>query len=58
MMPADRSLHIARSGTRSSIIWSFGMAGRLSTDEIISATTQAGYQLGQMRPQLDAIAAQ
>lgn len=46
------------SGTRSSIIWSFGMAGRLSTDEIISATTKAGYQLGQMRPQLDAIAAQ
>jgi hypothetical protein len=34
------------------------MAGRLSTDEIISATTKAGYQLGQMRPQLDAIAAQ
>jgi len=44
------------SGTRCSIIWSFGQVGRLSTDEIIAATTRAGYDLGALRPQLDALA--
>ena len=46
------------SGTRSSIIWSLGQAGDLSSDEIIAATSQAGYDLRGLRPQLDAIAAQ
>ena len=45
------------SGTRSSVIWSLGQAGNLSTDEILAATAQAGYQLDQLRPALDAMAA-
>lgn len=45
------------SGTRCSIIWSLGQVGALSTDEIIAATTRAGYDLGALRPQLDALAA-
>lgn len=44
------------SGTRSSIVWAFGQAGHLSADDILSATTAAGYDLGGMRPQLDALA--
>lgn len=46
------------SGTRSSVIWSLGQAGHLSTDQILAATAQAGYQLDQLRPALDAMAAQ
>ena len=45
------------SGTRSSVIWSLGQAGHLNTDEILAATAQAGYQLDQLRPALDAMAA-
>lgn len=44
------------SGTRSSIVWSLGQAGRLPTDDIIAATASAGYELSGMRPQLDALA--
>ena len=44
------------SGTRSSIVWSLYQAGKLSTDEIIGATSNAGYDLGHLAPQLDALA--
>ena len=44
------------SGTRSSIVWSYGQVGQLSTDKIIAATTQAGYDLGGMRAALDRMA--
>lgn len=46
------------SGTRSSIVWSLGHAGDIPSDEIIAATTQAGYDLRGLHPQLEAIAAQ
>ncbi|MEM1079843.1 MAG: TIGR01244 family sulfur transferase [Pseudomonadota bacterium] len=46
------------SGTRSAILWAFAIAGRVATDDILSALSQAGYQLEGMRPQLDALAAQ
>lgn len=46
------------SGTRSSIVWSLASAGTMPTDDIIAATAAAGYDLGGMRPQLDALAAQ
>ncbi len=49
------TLAYCASGTRSSIVWSLGQAGQLSTDEIIAATTAAGYDLGGMRAQLDAL---
>jgi len=41
------------SGTRSSILWSLAQAGRLPTDEILSATARAGYDLSALRPRLD-----
>jgi len=46
------------SGTRSSIVWSLGQAGDIASDEIISATSQAGYDLRGLHPQLEMIAAQ
>ncbi|WP_439155141.1 TIGR01244 family sulfur transferase [Yoonia sp.] len=45
------------SGTRSSIVWSLASAGTMPTDDIIAATAAAGYALGGMRSQLDALAA-
>ncbi|APZ51276.1 TIGR01244 family sulfur transferase [Salipiger abyssi] len=47
-----------RSGTRSSIVWAMGQAGKMETDAILSAATKAGYQLDGLRPTLDALAAQ
>ncbi|TNC73876.1 TIGR01244 family sulfur transferase [Rubellimicrobium roseum] len=41
------------SGTRSSILWSLAQAGRMPTDEILSATARAGYDLSALRPRLD-----
>jgi len=43
------------SGTRSSIVWSYMQAKDMSADDIIAATGAAGYDLGGMRGQLDAI---
>jgi uncharacterized protein (TIGR01244 family) len=44
------------SGTRSTIVWSLGQAGRMTTDEIIAAARRAGYDISGMRPRLDALA--
>ena len=44
------------SGTRSSIVWSLGQAGRMSADDILEATAKAGYDLGGLRPRLEALA--
>ena len=46
------------SGTRSSIVWSLGQAGDMASDEIINATSAAGYDLRGLHPQLEMIAAQ
>lgn len=43
------------SGTRCSVVWALGQCDRMSTDEILSATTNAGYQLENLRPALDQI---
>jgi uncharacterized protein (TIGR01244 family) len=43
------------SGTRSSIVWSLGQAGKLTADAIIAATARAGYDLAGLRPRLEAI---
>ena len=45
------------SGTRCTVIWALSQAGALSSDEILSTAAQAGYDLGGLRPTLDAIAA-
>lgn len=45
------------SGTRSAIVWSLAQAGRMSPDAILEAAARAGYQIGHLRPQLEALAA-
>ncbi|MCC6008698.1 MAG: TIGR01244 family phosphatase [Rhodobacteraceae bacterium] len=42
------------SGRRSSIAWSLSQAGRMSADDILAATTRAGYQLHDLPPHLEA----
>jgi uncharacterized protein (TIGR01244 family) len=44
------------SGTRSTVIWCLGQAGEMETDDILRAAQAAGYDLGNIRPTLDAIA--
>ena len=44
------------SGTRCTIVWAFGQAGQLETDAIVQTAAENGYDLSQMRAQLDAIA--
>ncbi len=46
------------SGTRCSVVWSLGQAGRMPVDDILAATQKAGYQLDQLRPTLEALATQ
>ncbi|WP_171210889.1 TIGR01244 family sulfur transferase [Ruegeria sp. HKCCA5426] len=43
------------SGTRCSVIWALGQCDRMSTDDILDATTKAGYALETLRPTLDQI---
>lgn len=50
------TLAYCASGTRSSIVWALGQAKEMPADDIIAATTAAGYDLGGMRPQLNALA--
>lgn len=44
------------SGTRSSIVWALGAVDEMSVDDILAATQAAGYDLGGMRPTLEAMA--
>ena len=44
------------SGTRSSIVWSLGMAKDMSVEDIMTATSNAGYDLSGLVPQITAIA--
>lgn len=43
------------SGTRSSVVWALGQAGRMPVDGILEATARAGYDLGGLRPTLDSL---
>ena len=43
------------SGTRCSIVWALGQGNSQPTDDILAATTAAGYDLGGLRPQLEAL---
>ena len=45
------------SGTRCSVVWALSQAGDLDVDAIMSATTEAGYDLSGLRPTLEAISA-
>lgn len=44
------------SGTRCSVAWALGHAGKLPTDEILAATSRAGYQLDHLRPAIEQLA--
>ena len=46
------------SGTRSAIMWALAQAGQMPTDDILTATASAGYQLDGLRGQIDALAAE
>lgn len=46
------------SGNRSSIAWALSQAGRQSTDALIGAAAQHGYQLEPLRPMIEMRAAQ
>ena len=47
-----------RSGMRSTICWAYMNAGTLPVDDILQAAAGAGYNLENMRPQFEAMAAQ
>lgn len=49
-------LAYCNSGTRSSICWAMAQAGHMEVDAILEATRAAGYELGQMRGQIEAMA--
>lgn len=42
------------SGTRSSVLWSLAQAGRMPAEDILAATSKAGYDLSGLRPRLEA----
>ncbi|MDO6588200.1 TIGR01244 family sulfur transferase [Salipiger sp. 1_MG-2023] len=56
--PHGPVLAYCRSGTRSTTLWALAEAGRRDTDEIITQANEAGYDLGGMRPTIEALAAQ
>lgn len=41
------------SGTRSTVVWALGQAGRMPAEEIITTAARAGYQIDGLRPHLD-----
>lgn len=47
-----------RSGTRCTMLWALSQAGTLSTDEIIQAASNAGYDISAMRGQINHLAEQ
>ena len=51
-------LAYCRSGTRCTVIWALGQAGRMPTEEILQTAARAGYQLDGMRPALEYLAKQ
>ncbi|MFC3613576.1 TIGR01244 family sulfur transferase [Lutimaribacter marinistellae] len=42
------------SGTRSTVAWALGSAGKMSADDILTKARAAGYQIDQLRPALQA----
>ncbi|GGE45733.1 TIGR01244 family sulfur transferase [Actibacterium pelagium] len=50
-------LAYCRSGTRSTHVWAFTMAGKMPVDDIIAAAARGGYDLSPARGQLEQLAA-
>lgn len=53
----DPVLAYCASGNRSSILWGLAMAGTHTTEDILKRTSEAGYNLQAIVPQLEAMAA-
>jgi uncharacterized protein (TIGR01244 family) len=52
------ALAFCRTGTRSATLWALAASDRLSADEILQTTSEAGYNLDALRPQLEDAAEQ
>jgi sulfide:quinone oxidoreductase len=48
------ALAFCRTGTRSTTLWALAASDRLSANEILQTTSDAGYNLESLRPQLEA----
>ncbi|MEC3860384.1 TIGR01244 family sulfur transferase [Mesobacterium sp. TK19101] len=48
-------LAYCNSGTRSSVVWALGQVGKMSVDDILTATRNAGYNLDGLKPTLMAL---
>jgi uncharacterized protein (TIGR01244 family) len=48
------ALAFCRTGTRSTTLWALAASDRLSANEILQTTSEAGYNLEALRPQLEA----
>jgi sulfide:quinone oxidoreductase len=53
---AKPALAFCRTGTRSTTLWAVAASDRLSASEILQTTSEAGYNLEALRPQLEAAA--
>ena len=49
-----RTLAYCASGTRSSVLWALGEAGRRPAGEILADAARAGYDLEGLRPRIEA----
>ena len=49
-------LAYCHTGTRSTVCWALVHANRLPVDEIVTTAAKAGYDIGKLRPQLEAMA--
>ena len=50
---AKPALAFCRTGTRSTTLWALAASDRLSANEILQTTAEAGYDLEALRPQLE-----
>jgi sulfide:quinone oxidoreductase len=48
------ALAFCRTGTRSTTLWALAASDRLSVNEILQTTSEAGYNLELLRPRLEA----
>lgn len=51
---AKPALAFCRTGTRSTTLWALAASDRLSANEILQTTSEAGYDLEALRPQIEA----
>ena len=54
---AGPALAFCRTGTRSTTLWALAAARHLAPDAILATTSAAGYNLEQLRPQIEAVSA-